>query len=178
MRGADPEPTRFRRCLRGSQTEAERRLRCRLRDRRLGGAEVVRQESIRRSVAEFCCRTSRLIVMRNGGNHAASDPDRVRAPWLTAQGSRVLGFWNAGIVNTVAGVRDTILSVSPPSDRLPREGRDDPVVGTDRPKGEGEGVASVKPQLEPPPHPRLPPRCDDTVVASLSPQAGSGEIQR
>ncbi|MDE4912910.1 DUF559 domain-containing protein [Methylobacterium sp. 092160098-2] len=177
MRGADPEPARFRRCLRGSQTEAERRLRCRLRDRRLGGAEVVRQESIRRSVAEFDCRTSRLIGERNGDHHADSDHG-VRAPWLTAQGSRVLGFWNVGIVNTVAGVRDTILSVPPPSHRLPREGRDDPVVGTERPKGEGEGAASVKPQLEPPPHPRLPPRCDDTVVASLSPQAGSGEIQR
>ncbi|MBP28967.1 DUF559 domain-containing protein [Methylobacterium sp.] len=177
MRGADPEPARFRRCLRGSQTEAERRLRCRLRDRRLGGAEVVRQESIRRSVAEFDSRTSRLIGERTGDHHADSDHG-VRVPWLTAQGSRVLGFWNVGIVNTVAGVRGTILSAPPSTHRLPPEGPDDPVVGRDRPKGEGEGAASVKPQLEPPPHPRLPPRCDDTVVASLSPQAGSGEIQR
>jgi very-short-patch-repair endonuclease len=176
MRETDPERTRFRRRLRESQTDAERRLWLRLRDRRLAGFKFVRQESIGRYVADFCCREARLIVELDGGQHADSGHDRVRDAWLTAQGYRVLRFWNAEIVDNIVSVLDTILAALPPSPRARGEGRDDLVVGAASPKGEGEGAIQDATQPESPPHPRLPPRCaDDRVVASLSPQAGRGE---
>ena len=67
MRPEKPEPTRFRRSLRRAETEAERRLWHRLRDRRLAGFKFVRQERIGRYVADFCCREARLIVEVDGG---------------------------------------------------------------------------------------------------------------
>ena len=176
MRAADPERTRFRRRLRVSQTEAERRLWFRLRDRRLAGFKFVRQESIGRYVADFCCRDARLILELDGGQHADSEHDRVRDAWLTARGFRVLRFWNAEVATNIVGVLDTILAALPPSPRSRGEGRDDPVVGAASPKGEGEGAAPVERHPEPPPHPRLPPRSgDDKVAGALSPRAGRGE---
>ncbi|MCJ2071850.1 DUF559 domain-containing protein [Methylobacterium sp. J-030] len=176
MREADPDRTRFRRGLRGSQTEVERRLRYRLRHRRLAGFTFVRQESIDRYVADFCCREARLIVELDGSQHADSGHDRARDAWLTAQGYRVLRFRNAEVATNIVGVTDTIMAALLPSPRGRGEGRDDRVVGAASPKGEGEGAAPVETHPEPPPHPRLPPRCDDDrVVASLSPQAGRGE---
>ncbi len=177
MRAGEPERTRFRRYLRSAQTEAERRLWYRLRDRRLAGFKFVRQETIGRYVADFCCRDARLIVEVDGSQHAESEHDRLRDAWLAAQGYRVLRFWNAEIANDVVGVLDTILAALPPSPRKRGEGRDDPVVGATSPKGEGEGAAPEEPLPEPPPHPRLPPRFgDDKVAEALSPQAGRGEI--
>ncbi|SFJ14074.1 endonuclease domain-containing protein [Methylobacterium brachiatum] len=177
MRAAETERTRFRRHLRQSQTEAERRLWNRLRDRRLGGFKFVRQESIGRYVADFCCREARLIVEIDGSQHADNARDRVRDAWLVARGYRVLRFWNPEIADDIVAVLDTILAALPPSPRTRGEGRDDLAVGAASPKGEGEGAAPDELLPEPPPHPRLPPRCDDDrVVASLSPQAGRGEI--
>ncbi|MCJ2137982.1 DUF559 domain-containing protein [Methylobacterium sp. J-026] len=176
MRAADPERTRFRRGLRGSQTEVERRLWYRLRDRRLIGFKFVRQESIGRYVADFCCREARLIVERDGGQHAGSAHDRELDAWLTEQGYRVLRFWNTKFVDAIVSVLDTILAALPPSRRTRGEGRDALVVGAASPKGEGEGAAPVEIHPEPPPHPRLPPRSnDDKVAGALSPQAGQGE---
>ncbi|MEL6059854.1 MULTISPECIES: endonuclease domain-containing protein [unclassified Methylobacterium] len=171
MREADPERTRFRRGLRESQTEAERRLWYRLRDRRLADFKFVRQESVGRYVADFCCRDARLIIELDGGQHADSEHDRVRDAWLTAQGYRILRFWNAEVVNNIVGVLDTILAALSPSPRLRGEGE-----SAASPKGEGEGAVPVETHPEPPPHPRLPPRSDDDKVAgALSPQAGRGE---
>ena len=197
MRSASPDSTRFRRHLRAGQTEAEQRLRYRLRDRRLAGVKFVRQETVGRYVSDFRCREARLIVELDGGQHADSSHDRVRDAWLTERGYRILRFWNAQVMNNTLGVPDTILAALSPSPRPRGEGRDDLrsrvfprsvpecpsragstwVVGAASPKGEGEGAAPEETLPEPPPHPRLPPRCDDDkVVASLSPQAGRGEI--
>ncbi|AWN37856.1 endonuclease domain-containing protein [Methylobacterium radiodurans] len=177
MRAGRPEPTAFRRGLRVARTEAERRLWYRLRDRRLGGFEVVRQETIGSYVAGLCCREARLIIEVDGSPHAESTHDQARDERLTARGYRILRFWNAEVLNNTLGVLDTILAALPPSPRVRGEGCDDLVVGAASPKGEGEGAASEETRPEPPPHPRLPPRCDDDrVVASLSPWAGRGEI--
>jgi very-short-patch-repair endonuclease len=40
-----------------------------LRDRRLGGFKFVRQDSVGRYVADFCCREEKLIVEVDGGGH-------------------------------------------------------------------------------------------------------------
>ncbi|MBP1179037.1 DUF559 domain-containing protein [Methylobacterium sp. PvR107] len=176
MGGAAAEQTRFRRDVREAQTEAKCRLRYRSRERRLAGSKFVRQESIGRSVADFCGREGRRIVELDGGQQADSGHDRGRDAWPIAQGYRVLPFWNAEVVNDISGDLDIVLAALPPSPRLRGKGRDDPFVGAASLKGEGEGAAPVESQPEPPPHPRLPPRSDDdTVAGALSPRAGRGE---
>lgn len=172
------EPTRFRRSLRASLTEAERRLWYRLRDRRLAGFKFVRQEGIGRYVADFCCREARLIVEVDGGQHAESEHDRFREAWLTAQGYRVLRFWNDEVMTNTAGVLDTILAALPPSPRLRGEGRAPLAGGEASPEGDGEGAGRID-HSGAPPHPRLPPRfADDKVGTTLSPQAGRGGEHR
>ncbi|MCJ2026484.1 endonuclease domain-containing protein [Methylobacterium sp. J-067] len=169
------EPTRFCRSLRASLTEAERHLWYRLRDRRLAGFKFVRQESIGRYVAAFCCREARLIVEVDGGQHAESEHDRLRDAWLKDQGYRVLRFWNAEVMSNTAGVLDTILAALPPSPRKRGEGRAPFVGGEASPKGEGEGAMTDETPPATPPHPRLPPRfADNKVGKTLSPQAGRG----
>ncbi|GJE38609.1 hypothetical protein KHHGKMAE_2684 [Methylobacterium persicinum] len=173
--GAGAERTQFRRQLRGTLTEAERRLWYRLRDRRLAGFKFVRQEGIGRYVADFRCRDARLVVEVDGGQHAESDHDRVRDAWLKAQGYRVLRFWNAEVMTNTIGVLDTILSALPPSPRLRGEGRAPLAGGEASPEGDGEGGPPDETPPATPPHPRLPPRfADDKVGKTLSPQAGRG----
>ncbi|ACS40897.1 endonuclease domain-containing protein [Methylorubrum extorquens] len=175
MRSADDERSQFRKRLRHDQTEAERRLWLRFRDRRLAGFKFVRQESIGSYVADFCCREARLIVEPDGSQHADSAYDAARDAWLVERGDRVLRFWNAEVMSNTLGVLDTILAALPPSPRPRGEGRDDLVVGATSPQGDGEGASQAEPPPDPPPHPRLPPRfADDEVGKALSPPAGRG----
>ncbi|MCP1559485.1 UNVERIFIED_ORG: very-short-patch-repair endonuclease [Methylobacterium sp. SuP10 SLI 274] len=175
MRSADDERRQFRTRLRHDQTEAERRLWLRLRDRRLAGFKFVRQESIGSDVADVCCREARLIVELDGSQHADSAYDAARDAWLIERGYRVLRFWNAEVMSNTLGVLDTILAALPPSPRTRGGGRDDLVVGATSPQGDGEGASQAEPPPDPPPHPRLPPRfADDEVGKALSPPAGRG----
>ena len=175
MRSGEPEKTEFRRGLRTRQTDAERRLWHRLRDRRLAGFKFTRQESVGPYVVDFICREARLIVEADGSQHADSPHDRMRDAWLTERGYRILRFWNAEIMANTACVLDTILAALPPSPR--KRGEDaGPLAGSGvSPQGEGEGARSNETPPATPPHPRLPPRFADAEVGqALSPRAGRG----
>lgn len=173
MRAGDPKKTGFRRYLRDVQTEAERRLRVRLRDRR--GFKFTRQDSIGPYAADFARREERLIVEADGSQHADRESDRIRDVWLSERGYRGLRFRNREIMNDTMGVLDTILATLPPSPRLRGEGRDDLVVGATSPQGEGGGAMPDEAPPEAPPHPRsarfVPGKGDE----ALSPPAGRGE---
>jgi very-short-patch-repair endonuclease len=67
----------FARQLRRNQTDAERVLWFRLRDRRLAGLKFKRQVPIDRFVVDFVCKDERLIIELDGGQH---DEDRARDP--------------------------------------------------------------------------------------------------
>ena len=113
----------------------------------------------------------------DGSQHADDAHDRVRDEWLATRGYRILGVWNAEVADNTIVIQDTILAALPLSSHRRGESCDDLVVGAASPKGEGEGAAPDEPLSEPPPHPLLPPRCDDDeVVASRSPRTGRGEI--
>ena len=182
MRGPTPSRTRFRRALRHAETDAERRLWSRLRDRRLAGFKFVRQEQIGPYVADFVCREARLVIEADGSHHADSEYDRSRDAVLRARNDRVLRFWNSDIMIRTDSVVATILAALSPSPR-PRGEDTDPLAGVGvSPKGEGEGALPEELQPKSPPHPRVdpigidaPPRfADDRVGKALSPQAGRG----
>ena len=83
MRVVCESPRDFARGLRRRQTDAERRLWARLRDRRLLGVKFARQVPIGPYVVDFCCREQKLIVELDGGQHAAqADYDAGRTAFL------------------------------------------------------------------------------------------------
>ena len=65
--GVCESPRDFARGLRRRQTDAERRLWARLRDRRLPGAKFTRQVPIGPYIVDFCCREPKVIVERGEG---------------------------------------------------------------------------------------------------------------
>src|ERR1051326_216543 len=96
--------------LRRNQTDAERILWLRLRDRRLNGLKFRRQVPIDRYVVDFFCADAHLIIELDGGQHATADEtNRTRA--LEAMGYLVLRFWNNEVHENIDGVLQTILSV-------------------------------------------------------------------
>jgi very-short-patch-repair endonuclease len=85
--------TPIARKLRRERTEAEARLWSRLRARQLEGAKFVSQCQIDTYVADFACRSARLAIELDGGQH---DPahDAARTAIIENYGYRVLRFWN------------------------------------------------------------------------------------
>ena len=108
MRTADIPASARAQPLRKSMTDAERKLRCALRDRRFGGKKFVRQFPVGPYYADYCCRSDKLIVEADGSQHADSDYDQRRDAFLVAQGYRVLRFWNHDILNDIDSICETI----------------------------------------------------------------------
>ncbi len=82
------------RSLRLNQTEAERRIWSRLRNRRLLGFKFVRQEPIGSFFADFACREANQAIELDGSQHAESAYDERRTEIIERHGYRVIRFWN------------------------------------------------------------------------------------
>ncbi|WP_247594576.1 DUF559 domain-containing protein [Sphingopyxis sp. PAMC25046] len=96
--------------MRSNPTDAERRLWSILRAGRLEGLRWRRQEIIDdRYIADFICFEHRLIVEADGGQHGENAYDAERDAYLTAQGFRILRFWNNDILANSDGVVASIL---------------------------------------------------------------------
>jgi lysyl-tRNA synthetase class 2 len=121
--------------LRRNQTDAERAIWFRLRDRRLGGWKFKRQVCIDKYIVDFACCDARIIIEIDGGQHVERrDYDDNRTRILEAMGYLVLRFWNNEVLSNTEGVVEAIVStlnehrsVPPHPDPLPtgeRERRD------------------------------------------------------
>src|SRR5581483_12168159 len=96
--------------LRRNQTDAERRLWLRLRDRRLEGFKFRRQFPIGKYVVDFVCLDAHGIVEIDGGEHGHDDHDKERDRFLEANGFVVVRFWNHDVMKNVDGVCQERLS--------------------------------------------------------------------
>ena len=95
--------------LRRAQTDVERKLWRMLRARRFNGAKFRRQVPIGPYVVDFVCPAHRLIVEIDGGQHAKRTAyDGKRSRILTAQGYRIVRFWNNEVLENLNGVLATI----------------------------------------------------------------------
>lgn len=104
------ENTPIARRLREAQTNDERTLWLRLRDRRLGGWKFKRQVPIDRFIVDFCCAGGKLVVELDGGQHAIeASRDAERTQVLSAMGYLVLRFWNNDVLTNIDGVLGDIL---------------------------------------------------------------------
>jgi very-short-patch-repair endonuclease len=100
----------FARRMRREPTPAERRLWWMLRDRRLAGFKFRRQVPVGPYILDFLCKDARVAIEADGGQHADPSADTARTSWLTANGYRVLRFWNGEILSNPDGVYEAILA--------------------------------------------------------------------
>ncbi len=95
--------------LRGTMTDAERRLWSHLRASQLGGIKFTRQMPIGDFVVDFACRSARIAIELDGGQHSGSLADDARTQVIEAYGYRVIRFWNNDVLQNTDGVLLTIL---------------------------------------------------------------------
>lgn len=100
--------TPIARKLRAEPTEAEKRLWSHLRREQLG-ARFTRQFPIGNHVADFACRSAKLVIELDGGQHADNPADEVRTRLIEAHGYRVIRFWNNDVLANTEGVLTVIL---------------------------------------------------------------------
>jgi adenine-specific DNA-methyltransferase len=133
-------PREFARGLRWRQTDAERRLWARLRDRGLLGAKFTRRMPIGPYVVDFCCREMKLIVGLDGGQHSARvGYDAGRAAFLQELGYRVLRFWDNDTLANTDGVLQRIAEALSATAARPSP-RPSPQ------RGEGDGRGTLAPE--------------------------------
>jgi len=115
----DPALKKRRRELRRSQTEAEKMLWARLRNKQFYGIKFFRQYSIGPYILDFYCPRMKLAVELDGGQHNQSEYkeyDLVRSEYLKSQGIDVIRFWsNVVLLNTDGVLAALGLKVTPPN---------------------------------------------------------------
>jgi very-short-patch-repair endonuclease len=97
--------------LRQRQTEAEKLLWFKLRDRQLDRAKFRRQHRIGSYVVDFTCLEKKLIIEIDGGQHnqtLTKENDEQRTQWLEAAGYQVVRFWNSDVLQNTEGVLEKI----------------------------------------------------------------------
>jgi len=105
----DRLPTLRARELRNNATAAERVLWQHIRNRQLEGARFNRQVPIGPFICDFACRSLKLVVELDGGNHALRiAEDASRTKYLESKGYSVLRFWNNDVLGNVEGVLSVI----------------------------------------------------------------------
>ncbi len=90
--------------LRRDQTDAEAVLWNALRGRRVADAKFVRQHPVGNFIADFVCRSLRLAIELDGGQHSDNPADAARTTVIEAHGYRVLRFWNNEVQKNLDGV--------------------------------------------------------------------------
>jgi BirA family biotin operon repressor/biotin-[acetyl-CoA-carboxylase] ligase len=88
--------------LRRNSTDAERLLWSRIRSRQRG-AKFIRQFPIGPYVADFACRSARLAIELDGGQHNDAT-DGPRTATIEAHGYRVIRFWINELLENLEGV--------------------------------------------------------------------------
>ena len=97
------------RSLRRKSTDAEILLWQHIRDRRLLGLKFRRQVPIGNYIVDFFCEDAQVIIELDGGQHMEQEQyDRVRSDWLTANGFRIVRYWNNDIANNLDAVLENL----------------------------------------------------------------------
>ena len=100
-------PVNLAKELRKGQTEAEKILWFKLRNRQLDGTKFRRQHPIGNYIVDFVCLEKNLIIEIDGGQHnkeQSKEKDKQRTLWLEKEGYQIMRFWNNDILQNVDGV--------------------------------------------------------------------------
>jgi len=117
MSPASQRQIAFAREQRHNIADSERRLWAALRSRRFGEQKFRRQVPIGPFIADFACKSARLVIEVDGGAHApdaALQRDERRTRWLESQGWEVIRFWTEDLIDmrSVLDSIDLALSVA------------------------------------------------------------------
>jgi len=96
----------FSRSLRQHQTDAEKLLWTRLRNKQIG-VKFRRQQLLGPYIVDFVSFDKMLIIEINGGQHnkpSAMIKDAERTIWLQKNGYRVIRFWSNEVLANIEGV--------------------------------------------------------------------------
>ena len=103
-----PELTRSARALRTNATDSERLLWSHLRHIR---PRFTRQFAVSHYILDFACRSLRIAIEVDGGQHALRNAeDDARTAYLACDGWKVLRFWNNDVLSNIDGVMQDILT--------------------------------------------------------------------
>jgi len=113
----DPTLKQRRRDLRRNQTDAERALWTKVRNKQFLETKFFRQYSIGPYILDFYCPTLKFAVELDGGQHNQGDKekyDAARSEYLKAQGIDVMRFWNNEVLLDIESVLSKLaLKVTP-----------------------------------------------------------------
>jgi very-short-patch-repair endonuclease len=106
------------RALRKDNTDAEKRLWTKLRNRRLLGMCFRRQQPLCGYILDFVCFERKLIIELDGGQHGEDREqayDVKRTQELNKHGYQVVRFWNNEVLENIEGVLSKIaLTINAP----------------------------------------------------------------
>lgn len=108
----------FSRNLRKLQTNTEKRLWFRLKNRKLHGVKFRRQQRIGRYIVDFINFENKLIVELDGYAHRGEEAklkDQKRTEWLEKEGYRIIRFWNSEVDENMDEALAQILTLLPSS---------------------------------------------------------------
>jgi len=105
---AEKRLTGIARKLRSDMTDAERHLWSHLRTGKFCGAKSTRQFPVGGYVVDFACRSLRIAIECDGGQHAESATDANRTRAIEAHGYRLIRFWNNDVLVNTEGVLQVI----------------------------------------------------------------------
>ncbi len=101
----------FARELRRKQTEGERALWLRLKNKQLEGVKFRRQQPIGPYIVDFASFDRKLVIEIDGGQHNEEEikgRDEERTTWLRERGYQILRFWNNEVLMNMESVLERI----------------------------------------------------------------------
>ena len=104
----------YARQLRGGMTDAELRLRGRLRSKQIKSVQFYRQKPLAPYIVDFYAAKAKLVIEIDGAQHfdpAHQARDSVRDAWLAQQGLKVLRFDNLQVLQETETVLEQICYV-------------------------------------------------------------------
>ncbi|MCI5061123.1 MAG: ribosome maturation factor RimM [Alphaproteobacteria bacterium] len=125
------QTTQHARTLRKNQTDAEKLLWSRLRNRQFENLKFRRQHPIPPYILDFFCEEKMFAVELDGGQHNEKK-DKERSQFLEKKGIKITRYWNNDVLRNIDGVlenlKNELITTSQTSSPSPHPS----------PKGEGE----------------------------------------
>lgn len=104
MAKTNPQLLERARAMRSNMPQPERELWTALRAKRFAATKFTRQVVIGPYIADFVCRSHKLIIELDGATHSDPSRDDYRTTYLASKGYRVIRFWNNDVMTNLEGV--------------------------------------------------------------------------
>ena len=106
-----------RKVLRKNQTDAEKKIWAKVRNRQISGYKFFRQYGIGQYIVDFYCPQLKLAIEIDGGQHYTEDgqaADQQREEYMKSAGVKTIRFSNSDCLKNIEGVFKQILMEIPP----------------------------------------------------------------